>query len=114
MLKIQELETTEEGGYRVTAKIKVGPVSERFKGKVTLSDLDPPNGYKITGEGEGGAAGFAKGRAVVGFTEGRRRAADLQRGSADRRQVGVAWPAPDQWFGQEGRRRVLRQFPEGG
>ena len=37
----------------------------RFGGKVTLSDLDPPNGYKITGEGSGGAAGFAKGGATV-------------------------------------------------
>ena len=65
----EELETTEEGGFRATAKIKVGPVSARFKGKVTLSDLDPPNGYKITGEGEGGVAGFAKGGAVVGLTD---------------------------------------------
>ena len=39
------------------------------EGKVTLSDLDPPNGYKITGEGEGGVAGFAKGGAVVGLTD---------------------------------------------
>jgi carbon monoxide dehydrogenase subunit G len=59
----EELETTEDGGFRATAKIKVGPVSARFKGKVTLSELDPPNGYKISGEGEGGVAGFAKGGA---------------------------------------------------
>jgi hypothetical protein len=65
----EELETTEEGGFRATAKIKVGPVSARFKGKVTLSDLDPPNGYKITGEGEGGVAGFAKGGAVVSLID---------------------------------------------
>jgi carbon monoxide dehydrogenase subunit G len=51
----------------MTAKVtaKVGPVKARFTGKVTLSDLDPPNGYKITGEGQGGAAGFAKGSAEV-------------------------------------------------
>lgn len=51
----------------MTAKVvaKVGPVSARFSGKVTLSDLDPPNGYKITGEGTGGAVGFAKGGADV-------------------------------------------------
>src|ERR1700736_234116 len=59
----EELEKTDEGGFRATAKMKVGPVSARFKGKVTLSDLDPPNGYKISGEGEGGVAGFAKGGA---------------------------------------------------
>ena len=48
---------------RVVAK--VGPVKAGFSGKVTLSELDPPNGYKITGEGQGGAAGFAKGGADV-------------------------------------------------
>jgi carbon monoxide dehydrogenase subunit G len=50
-----------------TAKVvaKVGPVKAKFGGKVILSDLDPPNGYKITGEGTGGAAGFAKGGATV-------------------------------------------------
>ena len=54
----------------MTAKVvaKVGPVSAKFGGKVTLSDLDPPNGYKITGEGTGGAVGFAKGGAVVKLT----------------------------------------------
>ena len=53
----EELEKTDENGFRATAKMKVGPVSARFKGKVTLSDLDPPNGYRISGEGEGGVAG---------------------------------------------------------
>ena len=54
-----------------TAKVraKVGPVSASFAGKVTLSDLDPPNGYKISGEGEGGVAGFAKGGATVALAE---------------------------------------------
>jgi uncharacterized protein len=61
----EELEPTEESGFRAVAKMKVGPVSARFKGRVTLSDLDPPRGYKITGEGEGGVAGFAKGGATV-------------------------------------------------
>jgi carbon monoxide dehydrogenase subunit G len=65
----EELEQTEDGGFRAVAKMKVGPVSARFKGKVMLSDLDPPNGYKISGEGEGGVAGFAKGGAVIGLTD---------------------------------------------
>jgi uncharacterized protein len=65
----EELDATEDGGFRAVAKMKVGPVSARFKGKVTLSDLDPPSGYKISGEGEGGVAGFAKGGAVVGLTD---------------------------------------------
>jgi carbon monoxide dehydrogenase subunit G len=65
----EELEKTDDGGFRAVAKMKVGPVSARFKGKVTLSDLDPPKSYKISGEGEGGIAGFAKGSAVVNLLE---------------------------------------------
>ena len=65
----EELEATDDGGFRAVAKMKVGPVSARFKGKVALSDLDPPNGYKISGEGDGGIAGFAKGGASVNLTE---------------------------------------------
>jgi uncharacterized protein len=63
--EIEKLSDTE-----MTAKVtaKVGPVKARFGGKVTLSDLDPPNGYKISGEGQGGGAGFAKGGAVVRLT----------------------------------------------
>jgi uncharacterized protein len=57
--KISDTEFT----ARVTAR--VGPVSAKFGGKVTLSDLDPPNGYRISGEGQGAAAGFAKGGATV-------------------------------------------------
>ncbi len=54
-----------------TAKVtaKVGPVKASFTGAVTLSDLDPPRGYRITGEGKGGAAGFAKGGAEVKLEE---------------------------------------------
>lgn len=51
----------------MTAKVllQVGPVRATFAGKVTLSELDPPNGYKISGEGSGGVAGHAKGGARV-------------------------------------------------
>ena len=56
-------ESDSEFSARVTAK--VGPVRAKFSGKVTLSDIDPPNGYKISGEGQGGVAGFAKGGALV-------------------------------------------------
>src|SRR5712671_3467829 len=54
-----------------TAKVvaKVGPVKASFSGKVTLSDLNPPAGYTITGEGTGGVAGFAKGSATVALEE---------------------------------------------
>lgn len=61
----QSLERTGDNGFAAVAKIKIGPVSATFKGAVTLSDLDPPNSYRISGQGEGGVAGFAKGGAVV-------------------------------------------------
>jgi carbon monoxide dehydrogenase subunit G len=52
-----------------TVRAKVGPVSARFGGKVTISDRDPPNSYKISGEGTGGPAGFAKGGATVKLSD---------------------------------------------
>ena len=61
----EELEKTSDTEFTAKVTAKVGPVKARFAGKVTLSDLDPPNGYTITGEGQGGAAGFAKGGAKV-------------------------------------------------
>lgn len=65
----QELIKQSDTDMTAVAVIKVGPISARFQGKVTLSDLDPPNGYRITGEGQGGVAGHAKGGAVVRLTE---------------------------------------------
>lgn len=49
--------------------LKIGPVKATFKGAVTLSNLNPPESYTITGEGKGGAAGFAKGGADVELLE---------------------------------------------
>jgi carbon monoxide dehydrogenase subunit G len=51
----------------MTARVKlaIGPVKATFNGKVKLSDLDPPNSYRIAGEGSGGVAGHAKGSATV-------------------------------------------------
>lgn len=61
----ESLEKTDDDQLRATAAIKIGPISARFSGKVQLTDLDPPNSYKISGEGQGGVAGFAKGGASV-------------------------------------------------
>ena len=65
----QELNKESDTELSATVKSKVGPVSATFKGKVTLSDIDAPNGYKISGEGTGGVAGFAKGGAEVKLAE---------------------------------------------
>ena len=61
----QELVKDSDTQFRATTKLAIGPVKATFKGKVTLSDIDAPNGYTISGEGEGGIAGFAKGGAKV-------------------------------------------------
>jgi hypothetical protein len=61
----ESIEKISDTQMKAVAGIKLGPVSAKFQGKVTLSDLDPPNGYKISGEGQGGPAGFAKGGAEV-------------------------------------------------
>ena len=61
----EELNKTSDTEFVARVVAKIGPVKAGFGGKVTLSDIDPPNGYTITGEGQGGAAGFAKGGAKV-------------------------------------------------
>ena len=61
----QSLEMSSPTDMTATVVVKVGPVKATFTGKVILSDLDPPNGYRISGEGSGGVAGFAKGGASV-------------------------------------------------
>ena len=65
----EELTMLSATEFEAVAVNKIGPVKAKFKGKVTLSDLDPPNGYKISGQGDGGVAGFAKGGAEVKLTE---------------------------------------------
>ena len=61
----EKLEATSPQDMLATAAVRIGPISARFNGKVHLSDIDEPNGYTISGEGQGGVAGFAKGGAKV-------------------------------------------------
>ena len=65
----ESLEKLSENEFAAVATNRIGPVKARFKGKVRLTDLDPPNSYKISGEGDGGIAGFAKGGATVALTD---------------------------------------------
>jgi len=65
----EALEKISDTEFTARVVLKIGPVKARFQGKVTLGDLDPPNGYSITGEGQGGVAGFARGVAKVTLTE---------------------------------------------
>jgi len=64
----QEVTGTPEEGFEATVTQKVGPVKATFKGQVSLSDLAENEKLTISGQGKGGAAGFAKGGAVVTLT----------------------------------------------
>ena len=65
----ETLDKLSDNDMQATAAVKVGPMSGRFSGKVHLGDLDPPNGYTISGEGQGGVLGFAKGGAKVNLAD---------------------------------------------
>ena len=65
----QSVEKIDDENLTATVKTKIGPISAKFNGKIKLSDIDPPNSYKLTGEGTGGAAGFAKGQAEVQLSD---------------------------------------------
>ena len=61
----ESLEKTSDTEMAATVSLKIGPISARFLGAVELVNLNPPRAYTIRGEGKGGIAGFAKGRADV-------------------------------------------------
>ena len=61
----ERLEKTGDNQMKAVAALKVGPMAVRFTGDVKLSDLDPPNGYRISGSGSAGPAGMASGGATV-------------------------------------------------
>ena len=63
-----KIENTSPNDMKATVTIKVGPVKANFGGQVTLSDLKPPESYRISGKGDGGFAGFATGGATVKLT----------------------------------------------
>jgi uncharacterized protein len=65
----ESIELTSPTEMKARVGLRLGPIKANFEGKVTLSDIDPPNGYTISGEGSGGAAGGARGSAKVKLTE---------------------------------------------
>lgn len=65
----ESVERTAEDQFQARVALKLGPMSARFGGKVTLTNINPPVSYTISGEGQGGAMGFAKGGADVALEE---------------------------------------------
>lgn len=61
----ETIDRVSEGEYAVLMTARVGPVAAKFRGRLLVSDLDPPNSYSLAFEGQGGVAGFAKGTARV-------------------------------------------------
>ena len=59
------IEPDGENAYRIALAAKVGPVAAKFAGRMQLADIDPPRGYTLSFDGQGGAAGFARGEAKV-------------------------------------------------
>lgn len=65
----EEIEQISETEMVATVVTRIGPIKAKFKGQITLSDLNPPESYTISGEGKGGTAGFAKGGAQVSLED---------------------------------------------
>ena len=63
-----KVEPSGDNQYTIAMSLKIGPVSARFSGCLTLSDINPPISYKINFEGQGGPAGFGKGDSAVTLT----------------------------------------------
>ena len=107
------LDPTEDGGFTAIVRQKIGPVSATFEGRVAIEDPDPPNSYRLVGQGSGGVAGFAKGGALISLTDedGKTRLvydAEAQLGGkiaqlGGRLVSGVANKVADQFFEEFGR-----------
>ena len=65
----EEIEERSNGEFAAIMRFEFGQLKARFRGKVRLFDRDPPNGYRLVGEGEGSVAGFAKSSAVVALAD---------------------------------------------
>lgn len=63
-----KVEATGDNQYAVGVAVKVGPLAARFAGKIVLTDVQPPESYTLSFDGQGGAAGFGKGQAKVKLT----------------------------------------------
>ena len=69
ILGCESLEQVSDTEFNAVVTAKFGPVKAKFKAAIELKDLDPPNSYRLSGEGKGGVAGFAKGGAHVRLSE---------------------------------------------
>ena len=64
-----EIVRSDDGKFVAVIRLKIGPITARFKGNVQFAHVNAPNSFRLVGEGEGGVAGFAKGAAQVDLIE---------------------------------------------
>lgn len=64
----EKVEATGPNQFAVAVAVRVGPVAAKFAGKITLTDMNPPESYSLNFDGQGGAAGFGRGTANVKLT----------------------------------------------
>ena len=110
----ESLEKLSDTELQAVVKVKIGPVSARFKGKVNLTDMDPPNSYRISGQGE--AASPASPRAAPTSGSPMRTAAARSSATTSTPRSAARSPnsaAASSTHRQEARRRVFRQFRQG-
>ena len=65
----EQVDKKSDTEFAAKVGLSIGPVKAKFTGEVTLSDMDPPNGYTLSGTGSGGVAGFGKGEAKVSLRD---------------------------------------------
>jgi carbon monoxide dehydrogenase subunit G len=111
----ESLEKSSDTEMSAAVKIKIGPVSARFTGDVTLENINAPESYTISGEGKGGIAGFAKGGADVKLVEdGAETVLTYDVKGSGRRQARPARLPPDRLHIEEARRPVFHEVQRGG
>ncbi len=105
----ESLEPTGEHAWRVVMAARVGPVSARFNGRMTMTDIDAPDAYTLQFDGQGGAAGFAQGEARVTLApDGDAHGHDVRCQGAGRRQARADRLAARRRCRGEAGRRFLR------
>ena len=110
----EELEREGENDLVAKVTLKIGPVKARFGGRVTLDPSKAPDAFSLSGEGDGGVAGFAKGGADVELIEdGEQTILRYNRKGRDWWQAGTAWRAADHQHREEAVEDVLRKIREG-
>lgn len=107
----QSLEKTSDATFAAVVKVKIGPVGASFKGKAQLSEINSPSSYAISGEGEGGIAGFANGGAkalLLGALPGAVLKYDVQANAGGK--IAQLGSRLNRWRGQEDGGSVLCEF----